>query len=101
MRARTLPTLRDASKRRLVAVAALVGLASCGLAAAQVVANVSAGGGGVSHSAGGCRTLEGSVGEPAVGVSSGAGFSVHAGYWAGAGGAHRDSLFRNGFEECQ
>jgi len=101
MRTRTPPIFRTTRQRRVIAVAAFVGFATCGLAAAQVVANVIAGGGGVSHSAGGCRTLEGSVGEPVVGVSSGAGFSVHAGYWAGAGGAHRDSLFRNGFEECQ
>ncbi len=87
--------------RRFAAVAAFAGLVTCGLAAAQVVANVIAGGGGVSHSAGGCRTLEGSIGETVVGVSSGAGYSVHAGYWAGAGSAQRDSLFRNGFEECQ
>lgn len=74
---------------------------ACGIAAAQVVSHVIAGGGGVSRSAGGCRTLEGSIGEAAAGVSSGAGFSVSAGYWAGPGRAHRDSLFRSGFEECQ
>jgi hypothetical protein len=87
--------------RCVAAAAAFAGLMACGIAAAQVVSHVIAGGGGVSRSAGGCRTLEGSIGEPATGVSSGAGFSVRAGYWAGPGSARRDALFRNGFEECQ
>lgn len=87
-------------RHRIVAVV-FGGLVTCGIATAQVVAHAIAGGGGISHSAGGCRTLEGSIGETAAGVSSGAGFSVHAGYWAGPGSAQRDSLFRNGFEACQ
>jgi len=87
--------------RHCIVAVVFVGLVTYGIATAQVVAHVIAGGGGISHSAGGCRTLEGSIGETAAGVSSGAGFSVHAGYWAGPGSAQRDSLFRNGFEACQ
>jgi hypothetical protein len=90
-----------ATRRRIIAAAAFAGLLACGIAAAEVVAHVIAGGGGISHSPGGCRTLEGSIGEAAVGVSSGAGYSIHAGYWAGPGSVDRDSLFRNGFEACQ
>lgn len=88
------------SRHRITAVA-FGGLLTCGIATAQVVAHVIAGGGGISHSAGGCRTLEGSIGETAAGVSSGGAFSVNAGYWAGPGNAQRDSIFRNGFEACQ
>lgn len=96
------PSLTRYLRRRYAVVAmAFVSVMACGIAAAQVIAHVIAGGGGVSHSPGGCRTLEGSVGEAVVGDSSGDRFSVHAGYWVGAGGAHRDSLFRHGFEECQ
>jgi hypothetical protein len=102
MRMDTETTIACTARRTGCVVAgACAGILACGISAAQVVSHVIAGGGGVSHSAGGCRTIEGSIGEAAVGVSSGAGFSVHAGYWAGAGGAHRDSLFRSGFEECQ
>ncbi|HEY6943076.1 hypothetical protein [Dokdonella sp.] len=98
---RTSSAFRSAARDRCVVAIAALGLVTCGIATAQVVANVIAGGGGISHSAGGCRTLEGSLGETATGMSSGAGYSVHAGYWAGAGSARRDSLFRNGFEECR
>lgn len=94
--------VRPPRRRQCIAVVALALLAGGGIAAAQqIVAHVIAGGGGISHSAGGCRTLEGSVGETAAGVSSGATFTVKAGYWAGAGSTGRDSLFHSGFEECQ
>ncbi len=94
--------VHPARRHRRIAIAALALLAGCGLAAAQqIVAHVIAGGGGISHSAGGCRTLEASIGETAAGVSSGAAFTIRAGYWAGAGSAARDSIFRSGLEECQ
>jgi hypothetical protein len=88
-------------RRRHVAAATLLGLLGCGIATAQIVAHAIAGGGGTSRSPGGCRVLEGSIGEPAVGVSGGAAFSLHAGYWAGPGSLQRDSLFDTGFEACQ
>ncbi|MBA8886628.1 hypothetical protein FHW12_000819 [Dokdonella fugitiva] len=96
----TLPAHRR--RRACVALALLALLASCGVAAAhQLVAHAIAGGGGISHSPGGCRTLEGSIGETAAGVSANAGYTLRAGYWAGAGSAQRDSVFRTGFEGCQ
>jgi hypothetical protein len=101
MRAHTQTTPCTPLRTRCVVATAFACVVACGIAAAQVVSHVIAGGGGVSHSAGGCRTLEGSIGETAAGVSTGAAFSLHAGYWAGPGSAQRDSLFRNGFEECQ
>jgi hypothetical protein len=101
MHARAEPAASTTPRTRCVIATAFAGVMACGIAAAQVVSHVIAGGGGVSHSAGGCRTLEGSIGEAAAGESSGGPFSVHAGYWAGPGGGRRDSLFRNGFEECQ
>jgi hypothetical protein len=101
MHARAEPAAGTTPRTRCVVATAFACVMACGIAAAQVVSHVIAGGGGISHSAGACRTLEGSIGEAAPGMSSGGAFSVHAGYWAGPGGAHRDSLFRNGFEECQ
>ncbi|HEU4663829.1 MAG TPA: hypothetical protein VFS55_07350 [Dokdonella sp.] len=89
-------------RRARVVLALLVLLASCSAAAAhQLMAHAIAGGGGISRSPGGCRTLEGSIGETAVGVSGNAGYTLHAGYWAGAGSVRRESVFRTGFEECQ
>ncbi|MGN6521094.1 MAG: hypothetical protein ACTHK2_16915 [Dokdonella sp.] len=101
MRSRRPPATRLPFRRRHLASAALLGLLGCGIATAQIVAYAIAGGGGTSRSPGRCRVLEGSIGEPAAGVSSGAAFSLHAGYWAGPGSVQRDSLFDNGFEACQ
>jgi hypothetical protein len=96
----TLPAHRR--RRAGVVLMLLTLLASCGVAAAhQLVAHAITGGGGISHSPGGCRTLEGSIGETAVGVSANADYTLRAGYWAGAGSVRRDSVFRTGFEECQ
>ena len=68
--------------------------------AQQISSHVIAAGGGTSHSAGGCRMLEGTLGQPAIGTSSGGGFTVQAGYWAGPGRQRRDSIFGAGFEGC-
>jgi len=88
-------------RRARAAIALLVLLVGSGVAMAQqIIAHVIAGGGGISHSPGNCRALEGSIAETAVGTSSGAGYTLSAGYWAGPGSARRDSVFRNSFEEC-
>jgi hypothetical protein len=68
--------------------------------AQQISSHVIAAGGGTSRSPGGCRVLEGSVGEPAVGLASGGAFALQAGYWAGPGSQRRDSVFSGDFEEC-
>ena len=68
--------------------------------AQQISSHLIAAGGGSSRSPGGCRVLEGSIGQPAVGNASGAGFTLRAGYWAGPGSQRRDSVFSAGFEEC-
>lgn len=68
--------------------------------AQQISSHLIAAGGGASRSPGGCRKLESSIGQPAVGVASGGGFTLRAGYWAGPGSQRRDSVFSAGFEEC-
>jgi hypothetical protein len=79
----------------------LVGLLLAGTALAQQISShLIASGGGTSRSVGGCRVLEGSVGQPVIGTSSGGQFRVQAGYWAGAGSQRRDNVFSGSFEEC-
>lgn len=68
--------------------------------AQQISSHVIAAGGGSSRSPGGCRVLEGTMGQAVVGTSSGGAFSVRAGYWAGPGSQRRDSIFSGDFEEC-
>ncbi|MBL8300911.1 MAG: hypothetical protein JNN30_21425 [Rhodanobacteraceae bacterium] len=80
----------------LLAAALLAGQAL----AQQISSHVIAAGGGTSRSPGGCRVLEGSLGQPAVGSASGGGFMLRAGYWAGPGSQRRDRVFSGGFEEC-
>ncbi len=83
---------------RLVLLAAVV-LTGPALAQ-QISSHVIAAGGGTSRSPGGCRLLEGSLGQPAVGIANGGGFTLRAGYWAGPGSQRRDSVFSGDFEEC-
>lgn len=68
--------------------------------AQQITSHLIAAGGGTSRSPGGCRVLDGSVGQPAVGAASGGVFTLRAGYWAGPGSQRRDSVFSGDFEEC-
>lgn len=88
----------SARQLRLVLLAAVL-LAGPALAQ-QISSHVIAAGGGTSRSPGGCRVLEGSLGQPAVGTASGGGFTLQAGYWAGPGSQRRDSVFSGDFEEC-
>jgi hypothetical protein len=89
-----------ARRRRLAAAFVFAVLAAGDVTGQQISSHVIAGGGGTSHSPGGCRVLESSIGEPAAGRASGSDFIVTAGYWAGPGGQRRDSLFDSGFEGC-
>lgn len=68
--------------------------------AQQISSHLIASGGGKSISPGGCRILEGSIGQPVIGTSSGGQFTIQAGYWASAGNQGRDSVFSGSFEEC-
>lgn len=90
--------LPSVAQLRLALLAAVV-LAGPALAQ-QISSHVIAAGGGTSRSPGGCRVLEGSVGQPAVGTANGGGFTLKAGYWAGPGSQRRDSVFSGDFEEC-
>lgn len=73
---------------------------ACPALAQQISSHVIAAGGGVSRSPGGCRVLEGSLGQPVIGTASGGAYTVQAGYWAGPGSQRRDSIFSGDFEEC-
>lgn len=86
-------------RRFRLAVVALAALAWPSLAQ-QISSHVIASGGGTSRSPGGCRVLQGTMGQAAVGTASGGTFSLRAGYWAGPGSQRRDSLFSGDFEEC-
>jgi hypothetical protein len=81
-------------------LAACAGAASAGDTFALRGA-VIAGGGGSSRSEQGCLRLDGTVAENAAGVSAAGEFAVRAGFWGGAGGVRRDSLFGDAFEECR
>lgn len=57
-------------------------------------------GGGRLVSPGGCRVLQGAIGEPVVGHAFGGSFALSAGFWAGAGRTPRDAIFNGSFERC-
>jgi len=57
-------------------------------------------GGGRLVSPGGCRVLQGAIGEPAVGHAGGGSYALSAGFWAGAGETARDAISNSGFEGC-
>ncbi len=69
--------------------------------ALQITAQGIAPGGGRIESAGGCRRLEATFGEPVAGRSSGGAYAIVAGFQAGLAAGARDSIFHNGFQECQ
>jgi hypothetical protein len=58
---------------------------------------ISAGGNSLKSS---CFRLKGTVGQPAPGYSSGAIYSLIAGYWQPASSTASDEIFYNGFEGC-
>lgn len=91
--------LRTCARRFRLSLLAAVVLAGPALAQ-QISSHVIAAGGGTSRSPGGCRVLEGSLGQPALGTASGGAFTLRAGYWAGPGSQRRDSVFSGDFEEC-
>jgi hypothetical protein len=58
---------------------------------------ISAGGNSLKSS---CFRLSGTVGQPSPGYSSGAIYSLIAGYWQQAPAVGSDEIFYNGFEGC-
>lgn len=82
-----------------IAAAAAWGVAQAG--SMQVTAQVISSGGGSSASAGACRRLHATLGEPVIGHSSGGSYSLVAGFQAGISAGPRDSVFNDGFEECK
>jgi hypothetical protein len=58
---------------------------------------ISAGGISLKNS---CFRLSGTIGQPAPGYSSGAIYSLIAGYWQPAAAVGSDEIFYNGFEGC-
>jgi len=87
-------------ERRLRFVLLATAVLAAPALAQQISSHVIAAGGGTSRSPGGCRVLEGSLGQPAIGNASGGAFTLQAGYWAGPGRQRRDSVFSGDFEEC-
>lgn len=83
----------------LAAAIAAAGLLSADAAGQQVSAHLIGSGGGTSRA--GCLTLQASIGEAAIGRSSGGAFVMHAGYPAGAASQRRDAIFNHGFQGCQ
>jgi hypothetical protein len=95
----TVAPVRVVESRLLLILVATAVLAAPALAQ-QISSHVIAAGGGTSRSPGGCRVLEGGLGQPAIGTASGGAFTLQAGYWAGPGSQRRDSVFSGDFEEC-
>lgn len=89
-------------RHRAVQLCAAAALFGAGVVSAQmaITAHAIAGGGGTARSAGGCYSLDATLGEPTGGRSSGGAFAIDAGFWAGPGSVRRDQLFRGGFQGC-
>ncbi len=66
----------------------------------EITAHSISPGGGRSASAGGCRQLEATFGEPANGRSTGGGYVIVAGFRARMAAYRSDSIFNDGFQEC-
>ena len=58
-------------------------------------------GGGDSATVDGCRRMQATFGEPVNGRLAGGDFVVVAGFQARVGTYSRDSIFNDGFQECQ
>lgn len=83
------------------AIGAAMGWSLAQAGGLQVTAQVISSGGGSSESAGGCRRLEATLGEPVSGPSSGGPYTLVAGFQASISAGPRDSIFNDGFQECE
>ncbi len=83
------------------AIAVVVGWSAAQAGSMQVTAQAISSGGGRSASAGGCRRLEATLGEPVIGHASGGPYTLVSGFQAGISAGPRDSVFNDGFEECK
>ena len=92
-------------RSEIMGIALLAGVAvAWGVAHAgglQLTAQGIAPGGGSIESPGGCRRIDATFGEAVVGRSSGGTYAIVAGLQAGLAAGGRDSIFHNGFQECQ
>ena len=100
------PDPRPSSNRRLLramvlSAAALVLATAAHGGGLAINASLIAAGGGRSESSGGCLAVDASIGQDTVGRSQGGPFSVSAGFRLALVGRPADSLFNNGFQECQ
>lgn len=84
----------------LVIGAAMVLAATASAGDFSIEASAISAGGGQIRSAGGCLTIDASVGQEIAGMSEGGPFSMRSGFWPAVGDRPTDSLFNNGFEEC-
>jgi hypothetical protein len=57
--------------------------------------------GGISRAHSDCFDLSATLGQAAIGVSSGGAFDLVAGFWATQTSAGTDSIFNESFEDCQ
>jgi hypothetical protein len=92
---------RSRFRRPALVVGAVLVLAAVAKAGDFAIeASVIAAGGGHSSSAGGCLTVDASIGHDTTGLSEGGSFSMRSGFWPALGDRPTDSLFNNGFQEC-
>jgi hypothetical protein len=92
--------LRTCARRawRLLLAAAVVLFASD--AFAQYVLRQTAAGTGVSNATTPCFQLSSSAGEAVANVSSSGSFRLFSGFWGAGPSTPRNSIFRDGFEDC-
>jgi hypothetical protein len=88
-------------RRALLAGAALVLGATASAAEFAIEASVISAGGGHSQSTGGCLAIDASIGQDTAGTSGGGAFAMRSGFWAALADRPTDSLFNDGFQECQ
>lgn len=88
--------------RRAAVVASMSLLATLPASAQFAIEHgVIAGGGATSASAGGCLSLDGTLGQALAGTMSGGTYAITSGYWTHIDMRSRDALFHSGFEACQ
>jgi hypothetical protein len=90
-------TCHTGASALLAALAITLAAAASASSPSRLEAGVLAGGGG--HSAGARFALEGTAGQPATAMLSGARFGIAGGFWQGAPVGLADVIFRNGFED--
>lgn len=98
-----LPTAKSMARwrRPTTLLILLLALALPVMAQVSLSGSVIAGGGGHAESPGRCLALDGTFGEAVAGSASGGSFSLISGFRAGDATVSSDTIFRQGFEDCQ